>query len=429
MSTPRQTPPQSSLLPAELAQHTVESLYASHGAQRVWTYWLLLFGAIGLLASLPLIKVDVSVRAAGLVRPTMERAEVRPAVSGHIAEVLGRDNERVRSGQPLLVIGSRDLEERLARNQALQAEHAALIHDLHILTTEPVVVTGNPSGDTTEKDVIAGPLFVPSLFYEGSVVKPLLRTAALRQEQTQFAAQWESRRLAQAKARHELARYTLLEARGIATRQELENASYEAERSQAESRLLIEQTLVRWQARLREEHLTQAALLSEAERLREEKAHYILRAPADGQLMGFNAWSAGGYVSAGQSLGVVSPETALQVETYVSPRDIGQIRVGQAARLQIDAYSYTQCGTLDGTVTSISGDLLRNGGPETNPSFKVLVQPAAAFIALPNGTRGDLKKGLTLSARFLVSRRSLLQLLYEDASSRLDPQGSPRSSS
>jgi multidrug resistance efflux pump len=424
MSNQRQTHPQS-LLPAQLAQHTVESLYASHGSQRAWTYWVLLLGAVGGLASLPLIKVDVSVRAAGLVRPTMERVEVRPAVSGPITEVLGRDNELVRSGQPLLVIGSRDLEERLARNQARQAEHAELIHDLNILTTEPVVVTAQPSGDTARKDVIAGPLFVPSLLYEGSVVKPLLRTAALRQERMQLMTQQESHRLAETKARNELTRYTVLEARGIATRQELEHARYEAERLHAESRLLIEQTQVRWQARLREERLAQAALISEAARLLEEKVHYTLRAPADGQLMGFNGLSAGGYVSAGQSLGIVSPEAALQVETYVSPRDIGQIRVGQTARLQIDAYSYTQWGTLEGTVTAISGDLLHDERTTPDPIYKVLVRPSADFITRPSGLRGDLKKGLTLSARFLVSRRSLFQLLYEDASDWLDPHGNP----
>jgi multidrug resistance efflux pump len=422
MSTPSQTHPQIPLLPAQLAQHTVESLYASHGPQRPWIYWLLLSGAIGGMASLPLIKIDVSVRAPGLVRPTLERVEVRPAVSGHIAQVLGQDNQNVQSGQPLLVIGSPDLEERLARNQALQAEHAELMHDLQILTTEPVVVTGNPSGDTAKRDVIAGPLFVTSLLYEGSVVKPLLRTAALRQEYTQLETQLKAWHLAETKARNELARSTVLEARGIATRQELEAARFEAERLQAESQLLVAETLVRWESRLREERSAAAALISEAERLREEKAHYTLRAPASGQLLGFGRWSVGGFVSAGQSLGIVSPETALQVETYVSPRDIGQIHVGQTARLQIDTYAYTQWGTLEGIVTGITGDLLHDTSNERSPAYKVLVKPAANSITLSNGLRGELKKGLTLSARFVVSRRSLLQLLYEDASAWLDPK-------
>jgi HlyD family secretion protein len=409
--------------PAAGAGDTIEGLYALHGRQRPWTYWLVLAGVAGALASLPLIKVDVSVRAPGLVRPTTERTEIRPAVSGHIAEVLAHDNERVRFGQPLLVVRSRDLEERLSRNHALQADYADLIGDLHFLTTEPAVVTVESSGDTAQKDEPAGPLAKPSSRHGGSVVKPSLGTSALQQEWAQFHAQQESSLLAETKARTELARYAELEAKGIATRQELENARYEAGRRQAESRVLIEQTLARWQTRLRDERTALAGLKSEAHRLQEERSQYTLRAPADGQLMGFNGWSVGGFVSAGQSLGVVSPEDALQVETYVSSRDIGLVRLGQAARLQIDAYPYTQWGTLDGTVAAIGGDFTPAGGPSQAAAFKVLIRPSAGYLTLANGVRGELKKGLTLSARFLVARRSVFQLLYEDVSAWLDPQG------
>ncbi len=427
-------------IPAELAQHTVESLYAEHGAPRPWTYWLVLAGVIGALASLPLIKVDVSVRAAGLVRPTTERAELRPAVSGHIAEVLVRDNDRVSAGQPLLVLHSRDLDERLSRNQAQQTEHAALIADLNNLTTDFPDRNGSAA---TRPDFTGGrqgnqgsePPPHPSFASLPSVkIAVVFQTAALRQEHAQFLAQADSHRLAEAKARSELARYTTLAGKGIATQQELDNARYEVERLQAELRLLVEQTLARWQARLRDERTTQAGLESEAQRLREEQALHTVRAPADGVLVGFSGWSAGGFIAAGQSLGAVSPEDALQVEVYVSPRDIGLVRVGQTARLQVDAYPYTQWGTLDGTVTAISGDLLggvvpnaANGNSGSNPAagFKVLVRPAATYLALPNGLRGDLKKGLTLSVRFLVARRSMLQILYQDVSAWLDPKANP----
>lgn len=423
-------------LSADIGQHTVESLYAEHGAQRPWTYWLVLVGVIGAFASLPLIKVDVSVRAAGLVRPTTERADLRPAMSGHIAEVLVHDNDRVAAGQPLLVLASRELGERLSRNQAQQTEHAAVIADLNNLTAD---FAGRGRSATTRTDFTedregsegSAPPIRPLLASLPAVKTPVVfQTAALRQEHAQFLAQADSYRLAEAKARSELARYTTLAAKGIATQQEHDNARYEAERLQAESRLLVEQTLSRWQTRLRDERMAQADRVSEAQRLREEQTQYTLRAPAAGVLVGFNGWSAGGFVAAGQSLGAVSPEDTLQVETYVSPRDIGLVRVGQAARLQIDAYPYTQWGTLDGTVTAISGDLVggvvptaANGnGGATPAGFKVLVRPAVTFLALPNGVRGELKKGLTLSARFLVARRSVFQLLYEDVSAWLNPQ-------
>ncbi len=418
-------------IPAAIGRHTVESLYAEHGAPRPWTYWLVLAGVIGAVVSLPLIKVDVSVRAAGLVRPTTERAELRPAVSGHIAEVLAHDNDRVSAGQPLLVLAARDLAERLSRNQAQQTEHADLAADLKFLTTETALEATDPLTAGSGSGAVAGPRRPAGSLQGGSVVGWSFRTPTLRQEHAQFLAQADSYRLAEAKARNELVRYTTLAGKGIATQQELDNARYEAERLHAESRLLVEQTLARWQSRLREEQVAQADLASEAQRLREEQTQYTLRAPAGGVLVGFSGWSTGGFVAAGQSLGAVSPEDTLQVEVYVSPRDIGLVRVGQTARLQIDAYPYTQWGTLDGTVTSISGDLATTGasqvgtvipnGPSSSVAFKVLVRPTATFLALPNAVRGELKKGLTLSARFLVARRSVFQLLYDDVSAWLNP--------
>lgn len=409
----------------------------------------MLAGVIGALASLPLIKVDVSVRAAGLVRPQTERADLRPAVSGHIAAVLVRDNDRVRAGQPLLVLRARDLDERLAHNLSMQRERTAAIHDLKNLTTDYTDRTDKAGSDlrasfsSDSARVEVNALHLPSVKITASDASSSVAsvqsvvnssstnflTPAFQQEHTQLLAHLESYHPAKTKARNELARYTTLSAKGIATQQELDNARYEAERLEAEIRLLIAQTLSRWQTRLRDEQTAQADLISGEQRLREEATQYTLRAPVDGVLVGFTGWSTGGFVAAGQSLGAVSPEDALQVETYVSPRDIGLVRVGQPARIQIDAYPYTQWGTLDGTVIAISGDLnsigaASGGGSSAPPVFKVLIRPAAAFLTLPNGVRGELKKGLTLSARFLVARRSLLQIFYQDVSAWLDPKAS-----
>ena len=396
---------QTTLYPANMAEDSLESLFAAHGPQRLVIYWLLLLGVIGALVALPLIKVDVAVRASGWVRPSTERAELRPAVSGHIAQVLARDNDRVSVGQALLTLNTHDIEERLARNRALQHEKADVIADLGALTLERI--TGS-----------AG-------FAGSSLVE--LRTAVFRQDREQFHTQVESYRLAESKARNELARYTTLAAKGIATTQELDNARYEADRLRTESKLLVEQTLSRWQTRLRDEQTALADLASEEQRLKEEQAHYTVRAPAEGELVGFSGLSAGGFVAAGQTLGAVSPGDALLVETFVSPRDIGLVRVGQSARLQIDAYSYTQWGALDATVESISGDMMSAGAVAPGAAaggvfFKVVVRPHGTTLQLSNGVRGELRKGMTLSARFIVARRSLLQILYENVSSWLDPK-------
>ncbi len=386
------------LLPATFAQDTVESLFAEMGPERPWIYRLLLAGTMGALMSLPLIEVDVAVRVPGIVRSATERVELRPAVSGPITRVLVQDNEPVRAGQVLLMISSVDVDERLARNRALQVEHAERMADLRRLTAWAADFPAGATGTAAE-----------------------LVTADLAREWTGYRAQLDADRLAETKAANDESRATLLTEKGIATRQEWENAHYEVQRLQAESRLRRTQTLTRWQARLQDESTAQAELISEEQRLIEEQARCTVRAPVAGVLVGFSGWSSGGFVAASQLLGAVSPDDALLVETQVSSRDAGLVRIGQPVRLQVDAYNYTWWGTLDGVVTAIGGDALV-ADRTTMPGFKVLIRPSATHLTLPNGARAELKKGLTLSARLLVARRSLLQLLYDESSAWLNPQ-------
>lgn len=422
---------QARLHAAEVARDSLESLIATHGPQRSHIYWSILLGVVAGLAALPLVKVEVSVRAPGMVRPQTERAELKSAVAGHLAQVLVRDNDAVQAGQPLLVLRGAEVEERLARNRARQAEQREAIADLGRLVAERVLQASGtsaspgialPAGERFDVPPDRGALAV------GRATGAPFFTAQYRQEFAQLQAQLHSYALAEQKARGELVRYTALAAKGIATQQELDNARYDVERLGAEKALVAEQALARWQATLREGKSTLANLVTEEQRCAEELAHYTLRAPASGVLLGFAGLSAGGYVSAGQVLGAVSPEDALRVETYVAPKDVGLIRVGQAARLQVDAFPYTQWGTLDGVVESVSGDMLTGGtGTAGSVFFKVVVRPAQTSLRLPGGVAGELRKGMTLSARFLVARRSLLQILHEDVSHWLDPKANPPS--
>jgi HlyD family secretion protein len=386
--------------PASLAEHTVESLYAEHGREQPWTYRLLLVGVIGALASLPFIKVDVSVRAPGMVRPAAERIELRLAASGRIEQVLVRDNESVEAGQALVILASTDLNERLARNRALQADRREAMADL------------------------AG--LVSAVTSAGEMKEEQFQTSALRQEHSQYLVQRAAGRRAAIRAQNELDRITTLAGKGIVTQQELDNARYEQERQQSELRMVQEQALSRWQARLRDEGTTLADLASEEQRLNEERSHYSLRAPAGGVLLGFTGWNPGTYVTAGQVVGMISPDAKLIVETQVASHDIGLVQPGQRVRLQVDAYPYTEWGMIDGVVSSISGDWIASGSGGSAPGFKVMVRPEALRLNLSNGIHADLKKGLTLSARFLVARRSLLQLLYDDASAWLNPNDQRR---
>ena len=404
--------PSIGLIPAELVQHTVERLYADHGVRRPWIYGLVLGGAVAALAALPLIDVDVTVRAAGLVRPVTERTELKTATGGRVGRVWAHDNEHVTAGQPLLELATRDLDERMARNLALQREQSDIIADLQKLTTSRLEETGAEAEHP--------PVLSPELS-DG------FATALLAREFAQYSAQLEAAWLVLTKARLARDRVVRLAAKGIVTDQERDEACFSFDRAQSDLRLLVRQTVAGWQARLRDGRTAREALASDEKRLQEELTLATIRAPVAGTVQGLVGIAEGTYVLSGQSLGYVSPDDRLVAEAYVLPRDIGLVRAGQPVRLQIDAYPYTQWGQLDGIVESIAGD--SGTGYNSAAAYKITIRPAATVLHLREGIRGELRKGMTLNARLVVSRRSLFHLLYENLSGWLDPEGAGASGS
>jgi multidrug resistance efflux pump len=404
--------PGTPLHPAAFSHDTVESLFAGHRLDRPYLYWLILAACtIGIIAA-PLVEVDVSISASGRVRSRIERCEVQAPIAGLIAQVLARDNDRVRAGQPLVLLQSRDIDERLGRNQAMQAEHRRRIADLEAAT--PVGTQNRALGASPAAGLPPAEEFA---------------TAAFRQEYLQFLASLEANRLTTANLRTAFERSALLAARGITTRREADAARYELDRGESETVLLIQQASARWQVRLQDEQTALDTLASEEKRLEEERALHIIRAPAAGVLLGFLGLNAGVFVLAGQSLGALSPDDSLVIEALIPPRDAGLIRLGQPVKIQIDAYPYAQWGMLDGEVAAISEDAspVYRGAPGGFSAFqfKVIIHPIATALRLPSGLCGELKKGLTVQTRFFVVRRSLFRLLYDDIRSSFDPHPVP----
>lgn len=385
------------LLPATCAEDTVESLFARRGPAVPWIYRWLLGGALVALLALNGIEVDVAARAPGIVRATSERVALRSTLGGEIAAVLVSDDARVTLGQPLLQLRTTDVDIRLARNEAERTVRQALLSDLRLLAGRDEIVAGE-DGDA------------PGLF----------RTAALRQEWSVHRRQREANRLAETKAASEQARVAQLADRGIVTEQERDNARYEVERLRADARTWEAQALARWEQARRDAESAERDLAAEADRLADERARHVVRAPVAGTLLGFSGWHAGGTLGAGTELGAISPDDALVVEARIPSASAGLVRVGQHVRLQIDAYAYTWWGTLDGVVIALGGDAIQLEGGM--PGFKVLIRPVSTRLVQSDGRYAELRKGLTLSARFLVGRRTLWQLLHDEAGAWLNPQ-------
>lgn len=88
--------------------------------------------------------------------------------------------------------------------------------------------------------------------------------------------------------------------------------------------------------------------------------------------------------------------------------------------VQVESFNYNEWGTLPGKVTEISSDFLTDS--QGNSFYKVKCQMERNYLMLKSGQKGILKKGMTVSAHFMITRRSLFDLLYQ----KIDDWANPK---
>ena len=150
-----------------------------------------------------------------------------------------------------------------------------------------------------------------------------------------------------------------------------------------------------------------------------DKDMCYIKSPVSGTLDQFSGIYRGSSVRVGESLAVISPDSTLYFEIYVTPRNIGYISIGMTVNVQIESFNYNEWGTVSGEVNDISSDCITDG--QGNSYYKVKCSMDKTYLQRKNGRIGRLKKGMTVSAHFMITRRSLFDLLYQ----RLDDWVNP----
>jgi hypothetical protein len=103
-------------------------------------------------------------------------------------------------------------------------------------------------------------------------------------------------------------------------------------------------------------------------------------------------------------------QTALMVECFVSPADIGFIGQSDHVKFQIDTFHPNQWGMATGKILHIDSDvsIVKN-----IPRYIVICSLHETSLFLRNHIQGSLQKGMTLTAMFPISKRTVFQLLFD----------------
>ena len=383
----------SRILPAEVMEQSAYTWLPRIKVKSQIIYTSVLAAIVAAIIASIFIKVDVSVNVPGIIRPVTEKTELRSLSTGSIAKVLVKDGATVQQGQPLLLMQQDITNSKLNQASYELSKRQSYIHDLQLLASGA-----------------------------GSRVK----SGQYRQQYLSHQASLAEQKSLVNKLQSDLTMYTRLYEDKVIAKKEYIEKKYAYEQARANYQARAAEQNARWQQELEQARVEAQQYHSGKDQLQREKDLLEIKAPISGTLQQFTGRYQGGNLQPGELLGYISPDSGLIAETYVSPADIGYIHEGMPVKFQVDAFNYNSWGILEGSVISVDNDF---SIVNDQPFFKVKCKLNSNSLTLPNGVKGNLKKGMTLQCRFILARRGLLQLLYERTDSWINPNAKAKETS
>jgi len=376
----------SQIFPPEIIKNSSENYFSEQNSSNTTIYLSVIIFLLATICLLPLVKVQVTTQSDGIVRSGFEDNSIIPVVTGEVISCRIAENLSVRESDTLLLIASHRIDQELRLLNFKQNEESQRCSDLSKL------LAGNWQS---------------------------LSTALCRQDYIAYADKLTECRAQMLQTEQDYLLAEKLYSKGITPRYELEKLQNQLllEKSRITSIRAQQQTI--WQEQLKETSFHLADFSSEIEQLKKEKLQYCLTAPISGTITGYTGIKAGNFLLPNQLIAKISPDNELLVECYVSPSDIGLIEKGMVVSFQFHAFNYNLWGVASGLVNDISSNVVNINN---RPYFRVKCHLNQHFLSLKNGTRGNLRKGMTLTGRFKVAERTLFQLLYDKADNWLNPK-------
>lgn len=107
----------------------------------------------------------------------------------------------------------------------------------------------------------------------------------------------------------------------------------------------------------------------------------------------------------------------LVAEVWISPEDIGHIRIGAAADIRISTFDPARFGTIDGRVRKISASTFQS--KEGEPYYKVVIGLGRDHVGL-NGDTHQVLTGMVVNATIITGEKSLTRYLLKPVYRSLD---------
>ena len=376
------------LVPLEYAKDNIESYLAEYTTNSRKIYWIILLAVVVVIITLPFIYVDISVQEQGIIRPLAEKTEIKAGITEFVDSVYVKEGQTLNRGDTILTFRRSASEYKIEYQQKRVNDFHDHMNDLRFL------VKGSK----------------PAVFH----------SETRQQEYILYVQRKKEYENDLSKAKKDLERNKLLFEKQIIPEEEYEKYQYEYIRAINESVSLIDNQINQWQQNLNSYSNLYEEMQALLNQEMKNKDLYVVTSPVCGTLDQFGGIYAGSSIQVGNFLAFISPDSALFAEVYVSPHNIGYIYPGMPVKIQVSSFNYNEWGMIAGEVAEISSDYLTNSSGK-EAFYKVKCRMEKDYVERKNGTKGMLKKGMTILSHFVITKRSIFDLLHQKTDDWVNP--------
>ena len=97
------------ILPPDWIENSIETYIYQHTTKSQAIYWVVLATIVLAFILLPFVYVDISIQSNGVIRPAIEKTEIKATISGIVNEVYVYEGQKVKKGQIIAYVGSTGL--------------------------------------------------------------------------------------------------------------------------------------------------------------------------------------------------------------------------------------------------------------------------------------------------------------------------------
>lgn len=421
-------------------EHNFDDMPTSdRGIRRIGlTIVLVTFGIFGTWAAVA--PLSNAVHGSGFVTVQSYRKTVQHLEGGIVKELLVRDGDSVKKGDPVIVLDESQLsaEYESTRNQLIVARYkeARLRAERDQLDAIPPVELKGTDSDRA-KEALAGEqqVFVSrkaSRLGEISVhreqisqlkaqiggLEEMIRTklgleksysGEIKQLKDLLAQGFvDNQRLLESQRKLDMLRTEMADHKSTIAKTKLQISETELQIVQLDKKFSadVADELAQVQAQVFDLQEKEAALQDRLSRI-------VIRAPESGMVLDMKVHTIGGVVSAATPLlDIVPAQSELVVEAKVAPRDIDRLELGKTADVRFSAFNQATTPVIEGKLTRISADSLVE---ERSGDQYYLVRVKVTDDGMKKLGNRKLQPGMPAEVLINAGDRTMLQYLLKPA--------------